>query len=249
MTSQVSSSDAPRWFPHTRWSLVLAATQRSSPESAAALESLCRAYSPPLYAYARRCGHSPPDAQDLTQEFFARLLEKQWLETADREKGRLRTFLVVALKNFMSKEWRRESAQKRGGRQPHVPMDTAFAESYYAADASAGLAPDEVFDRQWALTLLDLTLQRLRAEFDAAGKAGEFEALKVCLMAEHGAIDYAAMARQLGRNAGAARVAVHRLRKRFRELSREEVSRTLAEGADLEGELRYLAATLALESP
>jgi RNA polymerase sigma-70 factor (ECF subfamily) len=155
----------------------------------------------------------------------------------------------VALKNFMSKEWRRESAQKRGGLQPHVPMDTAFAESGCAQDASARLAPDEVFDRQWALTLLELTLQRLQAEFAAAGKAGDYEVLKVCLMAEHGAIDYAAMARQLGGNAGAARVAVHRLRKRFRQLSREEVSRTLAEGADLEEELRHLAATLAREGP
>jgi RNA polymerase sigma-70 factor (ECF subfamily) len=247
MSSLVSSSDAPAWFPHTRWSQVLAATQQPSPESAAALEAICRAYWPPLYAYTRRCGHSPHDAQDLTQEFFARLLEKRWLETADRGKGRLRTFLVTALKNFLCKEWRRESAQKRGGGLPHIPMDTAFAESGCAADAAASLAPDEVFDRQWALTLLDLTLRRLQAEFAAAGKATDFETLKVCLMAGPGAMDYAAMARRLGGNAGAARVAVHRLRKRFRELSREEVSRTLAEGEDLEEELRYLAATLARE--
>ena len=245
MTSRVSSSDAPGWFPHTRWSLVLAATQRPSVESAAALENLCRAYWHPLYAYARRCGHSPHDAQDLTQEFFARLLEKRWLETADRGKGRLRTFLVVALKNFMSKEWRRESAQKRGGGRPHIPVDTAFAESGCAAVAPSGLAPDEVFDRQWALTLLELTLKRMQAEFAAAGKAADYETLKVCLMAGHGALDYGALARELGCNAGASRVAVHRLRKRFRELSREEVGRTLAEGADLEEELRYLASTLA----
>jgi len=247
MSSPDSSSDAPAWFPHTRWSQVLAATQEASPESAAALEAICRAYWPPLYAYARRCGQSPHDAQDLTQEFFARLLEKRWVETADRGKGRLRTFLVAALKNFMCKEWRRESAQKRGGGLPHVPMDTAFAESGCAADAAASLAPDEVFDRQWALTLLELTLKRFQAEFAAAGKAADFEALKVCLMAGPGAMDYAAMARQLGCNAGAARVAVHRLRKRFRELSREEVAHTLAEGEDLEEELRYLAATLARE--
>jgi RNA polymerase sigma-70 factor (ECF subfamily) len=250
MSSLVSSSDAPAWFPHTRWSVVLAATQEPSPESAAALEAICRAYWPPLYAYARRCGHSSHDAQDLTQEFFVRLLEKRWLETADRGKGRLRTFLVTALKNFLCKEWRRESAQKRGGGLPHIPMDTAFAESGCAADAAdaaASLAPDEAFDRQWALTLLDLTLKRLQAEFAAAGKAADFETLKVCLMAGPGAMDYAEMARRLGCNAGAARVAVHRLRKRFRELSREEVSRTLAEGADLEEELRYLAATLARE--
>jgi RNA polymerase sigma-70 factor (ECF subfamily) len=248
MSSHASSSGAPGLFPQTRWSLVLAASRRHSPESAAALETICRAYWHPLYAYARHCGHPPHDAQDLTQEFFAQLLGKRWLETADREKGRLRTFLIVALKNFMSKQWRRQSAQKRGGGQTHVPMDTEFAESRYAADASAKRDPDEVFDRQWALTLLELTLKRLRAEFAAAGKAGDFEWLKGCLMAEHGAIDYCAVARQLGINAGAARVAVHRLRRRFREFYREEIAKTLAEGADLEGELRHLAAALALEN-
>ena len=246
MSSRVSSSsDAPAWFPHTRWSVVLAATQQGSPESAAALEAICRAYWHPLYAYARRCGHSPHDAQDLTQEFFARLLEKGWLETADREKGRLRTFLVAALKNFLCKEWRRESAQKRGGGLPHVPMDTEFAESRCAADAAGGLAPDEVFDRRWALTLLDLTLKRLQAEFTDAGKSGDFEVLKVCLMAGPGAVDYGAMARELGCNAGAARVAVHRLRKRFRELSREEVSRTWPKGRIWRGSCGILASTLA----
>lgn len=245
MSSLASSSDSPRVFPNTRWSVVLAATQSNSSESAEALETICRAYWHPLYAYVRRCGHSPHDAQDLTQEFFQRLLEKHWLEGADRQKGRLRTFLVLALKHFMANEWRRTSAQKRGGNQSHVSLDTAFAESCCAPDPE--LSPDEVFDRQWALTLLDLTLKQLQAEFAAAGKAGDFDTLKSCLMAEHGAIDYSAMAEQLGINAGAARVAVHRLRKRFRQLYREEIAQTLAEGADLDGELRHLAAALACE--
>ena len=177
MNSQVPSSDAPAAFPNTRWSVVLAATQPPSPASAAALEALCRSYWYPLYAYVRRCGQPPHDAQDLTQEFFCRLLEKHWLDSADREKGKLRTFLIAALKNFMSKEWRRASAQRRGGGQAHVPFDTAFAESRYAAD-SHSLAPDEIFDQQWALTLLDLTVNRLRAEFAAAGKPDDFDALK-----------------------------------------------------------------------
>jgi RNA polymerase sigma-70 factor (ECF subfamily) len=245
MSSQVSSSDAPRAFPNTRWSVVLAATQRPSPESAAALESLCRAYWYPLYAYVRRCGQSPHDAQDLTQEFFRRLLEKRWLDSADREKGKLRTFLIGALKHFMSNEWRRASTQRRGGGQSQVPFDTEFAESRYAADHSATLAADETFDRQWALTLLDLTLNRVEAEFVKAGKLVHFEALKNCLMAERGAIDYAAVANRLGVNEGAARVAVHRLRKRFREIYREEISQTLADGADLDTELQQLAAALA----
>jgi RNA polymerase sigma-70 factor (ECF subfamily) len=209
------------------------------------LETICRAYWHPLYAYARRCGHSPHDAQDLTQEFFRRLLEKHWLESADREKGRLRTFLILALKHFMSNEWRRVSAQKRGGHHAHLPWDTALAESRCAADAH--LSADEIFDRQWALTLLDLTLKKLQTEFTAAGKAGDFDRLKSCLMAEHGTIDYVAVAEQLGVNPGAARVAVHRLRKRFRQLYREEIAQTLTDGADLDAELRHLAAALAYE--
>jgi RNA polymerase sigma-70 factor (ECF subfamily) len=245
MSSQVSAGDAPRLFPPTRWSVVLAATQRHSPESASAMEALCRAYWYPLYAYVRRSGRSPHDAQDLTQEFFARLLEHHWLDTADPGKGRLRTFLIVALKHFMHKEWRRASAQKRGGGRTPVELDTACAESLYAVDAAVSLAPDAAFDRQWALTLLDLTLKRLQAEFAAAGRAEDFEWLKGCLLAAHGNIDYADLAALLGVNPGAARVAVHRLRKRFREIYREEISQTLAEGTDLDSELRHLAAALA----
>jgi RNA polymerase sigma factor (sigma-70 family) len=244
MSSQSPSSDAPRIFPHTRWSVVLAARQRPSPESAAALEAICSAYWYPLYAYVRRCGQSAHDAQDLTQEFFCRLLEKRWLDAADREKGKLRSFLIVALKNFMHKEWRRASAQRRGGGQAHAQFDTVFAESRYAAD-SVSLAPDETFDQQWALTLLELTVNRLRAEFEAAGKPGDFDVLKGCLLADRGAIDYGTVAKQLAINEGAARVAVHRLRKRFREIYREEISQTLADGADLDAELHHLAAALA----
>lgn len=244
VSSQVTSSDAPSIFPNTHWSVVLAATQRDSPASTAALEAICRAYWYPLYAYVRRCGQSHADAQDLTQEFFRRLLEKNWLEAADRDKGKLRTFLIVSLKNFMSNQWRRACAQRRGGGQAHEQFDTTFAESRYAADTHS-LAPEETFDQQWALTLLDLTVTRLRAEFVAAGKSGDFEALKDSLMAVRGAIDYASVAKRLGASEGAARVAVHRLRKRFREIYREEIAVTLAKDEDLEAELRHLASALA----
>ena len=244
MSSLSSSSGAPRIFPHTRWSLVLAATQKEAPESEAALESFCSAYWYPLYAYVRCRGQSPHDAQDLTQEFFCRLLEKRWLDSADRKKGKLRTFLIVALKHFMHNEWRRASAQRRGGGRSQVPFDTELAESRYAVDPHS-LAADETFDQQWALTLLDLTVKRLRAEFTEADKPGEFDVLKNCLMAARGAIDYAAVAKELGVSDGAARVAVHRLRKRFRAIYREEISQTLADSADLEAELRHLAAALA----
>jgi RNA polymerase sigma-70 factor (ECF subfamily) len=243
MSSEATAGEPPRLFPNTRWSVVLAACQ-PSPESAAALETICQAYWYPLYAYVRRCGKSEHDAQDLTQEFFCRLLEKRWLNAADREQGRLRSFLIVALKKFMSNEWDRASAQRRGGGQPPVPIDTAFGESRFAADTQA-LAPDETFDRQWALTLIRLTFDRLRGEFTAAGKPGDYDVLKNCLLADRGAIDYAAVAKQLGVNGGAARVTVHRLRKRFREIYREEISQTLAGNTDLDAELRHLAAALA----
>jgi RNA polymerase sigma-70 factor (ECF subfamily) len=245
MSSQATSSDAPQLFPNTRWSVVLAATQRRPAESAAALEAICQAYWYPLYAYVRRCGQSPHDAQDLTQEFFCRLLEKRWLEAADREKGKLRIFLITALKHFMCNEWRKAAAQRRGGGQRPVQFDTAIAESRYVADQSAAQVADEHFDRQWALTLLDLSLNRLETEFVTAEKPGDFGVLKACLMAERGAIDYAALAQQLGATEGAARVAVHRLRKRFREIYREEISQTLADGTDLNAELQHLAAALA----
>jgi RNA polymerase sigma-70 factor (ECF subfamily) len=149
----------------------------------------------------------------------------------------------VAVKKFMSKEWRRASAQRRGGDYAPVRFDTAFAESRYAADTHPP-TPEETFDQQWALTLLDLTINRLRAEFAAADKPGDFDVLKTCLTAERGTIDYPNVAKHLGMNEGAARVAVHRLRKRFREVDREEISETLADGTDLEAEMRHLAAGL-----
>ena len=244
MIGRISTGDATRTFPNTRWSVVLAARRQTSPESAAALETICRAYWYPLYAFVRRSGQSPHDAQDLIQEFFCRLLEKHWLDFANPEKGKLRTFLIVALKNFMRKEWRRASAQKRGSGQTLIPLDTVLAENRLAAEIAVS-PPEQTFDQQWALTLLDLTVNRLRAEFVAAGRPADFDALKTCLMAGRGAIQYAKIAGQLGLNEGAARVAVHRLRKRFREIYREEISQTLADGADLDGELRHLAAVLA----
>jgi RNA polymerase sigma factor (sigma-70 family) len=244
MNSEPMSPETPRLFPNTRWSMVLAARE-SSPKAAAALEEICRIYWYPLYLYVRRSGHQPHDAQDLTQEFFCRLLEKRWLDTADREKGKLRTFLIMALKHFMAKEWRRATAQRRGGGQAPLPMDTTFAESRLAADPSS-LPPEAAFDRQWALTLLDQTIRRLQQEFAVAGRAEVFATLKNALLsAGHHDFDHAAAGQKLGMSEGAVRVAIHRLRKRFREIYREEISQTLAEGADLEAELRHLAAALA----
>jgi DNA-directed RNA polymerase specialized sigma24 family protein len=238
-----TSHEERRVFPHTRWSVVVAT--RRSVDADAALEILCRDYWYPLYAFARRAGQSPHDAQDLTQEFFRQLLEKRWLDAADRDKGRLRTFLITALKHFMAKEWRRECAQKRGGAGIHLPIDTAFAEGRFSAEAANSLPAETAYDRQWAMTLLEITMRRLEAEFAEAGKSSEFSVLKTSLAANRDRLDYASIAAGLGTNEGAARVAVHRLRKRFRELYREEIAQTLPDDADLDGELRHLAAALA----
>jgi len=232
-------------FATTHWSLVLSARDAQSPQSAAALEKLCRVYWYPLYAYVRHTGQSKENAEDLTQAFFARLLEKGYLEAAQRERGRFRSFLLLALKRFLANEWDRGRAQKRGGDQPHLPLDTELAERKFQAETAAGeMSPDRLYERRWALALLEQTLARLRAESAAAGKTAEFEKLKSFLTADKSAIGYATAAGALGVSAGAARVAVHRLRKRYRELFREEIAHTLAAGESVEEELRHLLAVL-----
>ncbi len=229
-------------FVTTRWSIVVAAQHDSSPDAAAALETLCRGYWYPLYAYVRRSGKSAHDAQDLTQEFFARLLDKEWLTSAAPERGRFRSFLLVAMKRFLAKEWHREQAQKRGGGCVFVPLDAGDAEQRYAGEP--GLGADVLFERRWALTLLDSTMDRLRAEFARAGKVAEFGAMKDWLTAGRGEIPYGNLAAQLEMSEGAARVAVHRLRKRFREIFRESIAETVANPEEVEDEMRHLAAAL-----
>jgi len=232
-------------FVPTRWTVVLSASDTGSPDAGAALESLCQTYWYPLYAYARRLGQAPHDAQDLTQEFFARLLEKHWLANADREKGRFRSFLLIAFKRFLANEWDRARAQKRGGQAAHLPLDTSLAESRYETEPPAGLPADRLYERRWALTLLDQTMARLRGEFEQSGHVPEFEQLKRFLTADKSTIAYADVARDLGLSAGAARVAVHRLRRRFREVFREEVTHTVAAAEEVDEELRHLLAALA----
>jgi RNA polymerase sigma-70 factor (ECF subfamily) len=222
--------------------VVLAAQRETSAGADAALETLCRSYWYPLYAYVRRYGHGPDDAQDLTQEFFARLLSRDWLQAAAQERGRFRTFLLIALKRFLANEWHHATAQKRGGGVEVLPLDTVDAEQRYAGEPV--LTADEVFDRRWAITLLDHTLGRLSSEFTASGKQSEFKVLKDWLTAGRGEIPYAEVAGQLGTTEGAARAAVHRLRKRFRELFRENIAQTLASPAGLEDEMRHLATVL-----
>ena len=232
-------------FVTTHWSVVLSARQKDSPQSAAALETLCRTYWYPLYAYVRRQGQSPHDAQDLTQGFFARLLQKDYLKAAAREKGRFRTFLIVALKRFLANEWDHDRAQKRGGGQPPLSLDTELAEERYRIEPVEGATADRIFERRWALTLLDRTMTRLREEFTTAGRAEDFKRLKACLTAERGDISYAEIAAALGQSEGTVRVAVHRLRKRFRDIFREEIAHTVSSPEEIDEEVRYLMGVLA----
>ena len=244
MSREAQSTEAQSLFVTTRWSVVLAAKDKSSPDSAAALEFLCQAYWYPLYVYVRRQGHTPHDSQDLTQGFIARLLEKDYLKAAAREKGRFRTFLRVALKRFLVNEWDRSRAEKRGGGVPLLSLDAALIEERYRQDRADSMAPDQIYERQWAMTLLEQTMSRLRAEYTSAGKIAEFEQLKQFLTAERGSIPYPEIAARLQSSEGAARVAVHRLRKRFREFFRAAVADTVGTAEEVDEELRYVAGLL-----
>jgi RNA polymerase sigma-70 factor (ECF subfamily) len=190
-------------------------------------------------------GHSPEDAQDLTQEFFYRLLQKEWLASAAPEKGRFRTFLLVALKRFLANEWKRGAREKRGGGVAHLSFDTELAETRYQAEPAPEWPADRVFERRWALTLLERTMNRLREELSRAGKNAEFERLKIFITADKSTMNYGEAARDLQMGEGAARVAVHRLRRRFREVFREETAHTVAAAEEVEEEWRHLLRALA----
>jgi RNA polymerase sigma factor (sigma-70 family) len=237
-------ASSPLCFVTTRWSVVMTARDKSSPESQEALQTLCKGYWHPLYAFVRRLGNSPHDAQDLTQEFFARLLQKDWLEAVERDRGRFRTFLIMALKRFLANEWDKIRSAKRGGGQMLVPLDAEDAEQRYLADPGSGLSADHLYERRWALTLLDRAMAGLRAEYEGDGRAEDFARLKEYLTAERGTIPYAEIALGLGAGEGAARVAVHRLRKRFREVFRATVADTVSEAEDVDAEVRYVVEVL-----
>lgn len=224
--------------------MVVAAAQRASPEAHESLARLCQAYWFPLYAYVRRRGYTADDAHDLTQAFFTRLLEKNWLLAADRTKGRFRAFLLTAMKHFLADEWDRERAEKRGGGRALLPLALETAEARYAREPADLETPDRIFERRWALTLLDEVLGRLRSEYVRAGKTALFEALHPCLVGERTAQPYAELARTLGSTESAVKSAVHRLRARYRELLREEVASTLDDGEAVDEELRHLLAVL-----
>lgn len=231
----------PAAFHTTRWSVVLAARGKSA-GARASLEALCKQYWHPLYAYVRQRGYSEHDAQDLTQAYFARLLEKGWLNAADRDRGRFRTFLLMTLKRFLANEWDRSQSQKRGGATQIVSLSAT--EQSLIPDANAASA-ESLFELRWAVTMLEAALHRLRSEYEAASRLADYECLKPCLTAQRGSIDYANLAATLNMTPASARSAVHRLRKRFRDVFREEVASTVADPADVEDEMRSLLAALA----
>jgi RNA polymerase sigma factor (sigma-70 family) len=229
-------------FPITRWSLVVTAGDRHCKEARSALASLCENYWYPLYAYLRRRGYSSDQAQDLTQEFFVRVLEGRYLDRAEPEKGRFRAFLLTSLKFFVADEADRQRAQKRGGGMV-VPLEFSSGEERYQREPAHDDTPERIFERRWALAVLDRVVEKLRSEFVQHGRPEHFDILKALLLGRSDA-PYAALAQQLNTSEGALKVAVHRLRKRYRELFRLEIADTVADPADVESELRHLADVL-----
>jgi RNA polymerase sigma-70 factor (ECF subfamily) len=225
-------------FPATCWTLVLGAGDRGSPEAREALASLCRAYWYPIYALIRRKGHHPEDAQDLTQMYFARLLEKGVLAAADRRKGRFRAFLRADCQHFLIDQHRRRRA--RDGGTVTVSIDTRDAEGRYRYEPADRLTPERLFERTWAMTLLDRVLGLLAGEYAAKGRSDVFDRLKVLLTQGKGAVPAATLAAQLGLTAGAVHAAVHRLRKRYGEILRDQIAATLDDPSEMDDEIRSL---------
>ena len=231
-------------FTTTHWSVVLAAGQCGTAQSAQALELLCRTYWFPLYAFVCRRGYKEHEAQDLTQEFFARLLAKDDLRAVDRGKGKFRSFLLAAMEHFLAKEWRRANAQKRGGGLSFLSLDDQSTGLGSVQVAAPGLSPEEFFDQQWAITLLEQAVGKLRQEFGAADKGEVFEELKIYLTGERREASYADLAARLNRTAAALKMAVSRMRQRYGELLRAEIASTVSSPEEVEEELRALFAAL-----
>jgi RNA polymerase sigma-70 factor (ECF subfamily) len=241
----VQPASAPaRQFATTRWTLVAAARQVNSPQAREALAALCQAYWYPLYAFARRRLPSVHDAQDLTQAFFAELLEKDYLQAADPRRGKFRAFLLTAFKHFLARQREREGAQKRGGGRVAVPLDFQAGERRYGQEPADLATPDSIYERRWALAILEQTLAQLRQEMAAAGKEKLFDCLKGALVSDGLQQSQAEIAAQLGLTDSAVKAAVFRLRRRYQELLRAEVAQTLTSPAEVEDELRDMFAAV-----
>jgi RNA polymerase sigma factor (sigma-70 family) len=238
-TSSAVNRRSDACFLTTHWSVVLTAGRHDTLRAQSAMAKLCQAYWYPLYAYVRHRGFSPPDAEDLTQAFFARLLAEDKLRALTREGGKFRSFLLKSLNHFLVDEWRRAKALKRGALKL-ISLDTLSAETRYQREPIETTTAEALFEQKWVLTLLEQVFQQLQGEYQVAGKAGWFEQLKFCLTGERSALPYTALAEKLGMSEAALKVAVHRLRQRYRELLRREVSSTVTSAQEVEEELRYL---------
>lgn len=245
--SDASASGEPRGnavFVTTHWSVVLTAGRNDTTRAHEALTRLCQTYWRPLYAYVRRRGYSAHDAEDLTQAFFARLFERNDVARVSPNRGKFRSYLLAAMNHFLSDEWDRARAHKRGGGKV-IHLDSAVAESVYAAEHADTLTPEKLFDQRWAITVLEEVHQRLQQEHERAGKAAQFKTLRFSLMGERSAMPYTELARKLGMSEGAVKVAVHRLRQRYRVVLRELIAETVSTPDEVEDELRYLMRALA----
>ena len=238
------AADRSSVFVTTHWSVVLSAKDHNSFRSAEALETLCRTYWHPLFTFVKRRGYSPADAEDLTQAFFAWLLERNWLGRADQQRGRFRSFLLTSIGNFLANEWDKARTQKRGSGRI-VSLQGHEAENGCALEPAEGLTPEQSFEWRWALTLLDNVLRRLREEYAASDREKLFEELKPTLTEASRAVRYAEIATRLGTSEGAVKVAVHRLRQRYRALLRAEIADTVASPGEVDDELRNLFSALA----
>lgn len=245
-TSSVKRADSDRAsFAPTRWTVVLTVGRSDTTRARTALAELCRTYWYPLYAWVRRKGYAPQDAEDLTQAFFAWVLEKHFIEAADPAKGRFRSFLLTRLNHFLADEWDRLKAQKRGGGQRLIPLEGATAETRYQIEPVDVRSPDKLFEYRWAMTLLENVFERLRQEYEHESKGALFDELKGCLAQARAAVPYAEVAERVGLSEGALRVAVHRLRQRYRDLLRAEIAETVAGPEEVEEELRHLFSVVA----
>ena len=242
-SNQVSAGSKQGGFAATRWSVVLAAAGPTDSQAQRALAELCQNYWYPLYAFVRRSGYAAEDAQDLTQEFFARLLEKNYLTQADPQRGRFRTFLLTTLKHFLINEWNRTHAQKRGGGRTVVQIEALDAERRYGVVPADEMSPDRLFDRQWAMTVLDQAITTLRREYADVRKAALFEALKDVLTGQAES-SYARLAKELSTSEAAIKMALHRLRRRYRAVLRQQIAQTVASPDQIEEEVNELLKSL-----
>jgi RNA polymerase sigma-70 factor (ECF subfamily) len=229
-------------FRTTHWSVVLAAREEASPQASDALAQLCQAYWYPLYAYIRRQGYPPHDAQDLTQEFFARLLKNKILKAVQQERGKFRWFLLSAVKRFLANEWNRDHAAKRGGTDRRVSLDEDGAEIRYCGEISDRITPDKLFDQSWALTLLEQAQAQLQSEYARNNQGELFERLKVFLSGDRAPLSHAEVGALLGMSVGAVKVAVHRLRARYRDCLRAKIGQTVSTQAEVDEEIQQLFA-------